>query len=260
VKANGKNSKTTVKNVATRNNNVERYTYNTERGKITLTPETVIRYLNPGGAKLTPQEIMMFISLCKYQQLNPFLREAYLIKYGSSEPAQMVVGKDVFIQRASNDPRFKGMKSGVILFNKIGDLEEREGSFVLPDETIVGGWATGYRGDWDYPKTVKVSLEEYAGRKKDGSFNRQWASKTGTMIEKVAVSQMLRALIPEKLVGLYGTEEMGVDSSLPETPIEVNVTETVKNEIPKEPVEEEPSKEPIASEELEPEKAGMALF
>ena len=41
----------------------------------------------------------MFIELCKAQKLNPFIREAYLIKFGIS-PANIVVGKDVFVKRA----------------------------------------------------------------------------------------------------------------------------------------------------------------
>lgn len=41
----------------------------------------------------------MFINLCKYAGLNPWLKEAYCIKYGN-EPATMVVGKEAFMKRA----------------------------------------------------------------------------------------------------------------------------------------------------------------
>ena len=57
----------------------------------------------------------MFIELCKAQNLNPFIRNAYLrVKYGSAA-AQIIVGKDVFIKRASENPNFNGMKAGIVI-------------------------------------------------------------------------------------------------------------------------------------------------
>ena len=58
-----------------------------------LTAETIKRYICPDA---TEQEILYFLELCKAQKLNPFIRDAYLVKYGS-QPAQIIVGKDVFI-------------------------------------------------------------------------------------------------------------------------------------------------------------------
>lgn len=64
--------------------------------EVKLTPATVKNYLVSGNAeRITDQEVVMFINLCKYNGLNPWLREAYCIKYGSS-PATMVVGKETF--------------------------------------------------------------------------------------------------------------------------------------------------------------------
>jgi len=66
---------------------------------IALSPMIVKQYLvNGDEGKITDQEIQMFLELCKYQQLNPFLREAYLIKYGNA-PATMVTGKETFLKR-----------------------------------------------------------------------------------------------------------------------------------------------------------------
>ena len=69
-------------------------TYTLEGGQV-LNAETVKNYLVSGNGNITDQETMMFIELCKAQKLNPFIREAYLIKFGNS-PANIVVGKDVF--------------------------------------------------------------------------------------------------------------------------------------------------------------------
>nr|WP_243104368.1 recombinase RecT [Clostridium sp. AF15-41] len=41
-------------------------------------------------------ELAVFINLCRFNGLNPWLKEAYCIKYGN-EPATMVVGKEALI-------------------------------------------------------------------------------------------------------------------------------------------------------------------
>ena len=75
------------------NNALQLATYTLEGGQV-LNAETVKNYLVSGNGNITDQETMMFIELCKAQKLNPFIREAYLIKFGNS-PANIVVGKDV---------------------------------------------------------------------------------------------------------------------------------------------------------------------
>ena len=51
--------------------------------KVVLTPQTVRDYLVSGDKeRVSIQEIVMFINLCKYAGLNPWLKEAYCIKYG----------------------------------------------------------------------------------------------------------------------------------------------------------------------------------
>ena len=72
--------------------------------KVVLTPQTVKNYLISGDKdRVSMQEIVMFINLCKYAGLNPWLKEAYCIKYGN-EPATMVVGKEAFMKRAEKTP------------------------------------------------------------------------------------------------------------------------------------------------------------
>jgi len=188
-------------------------TYQTDRGEVVLSPAYIRGWLVSGSYEVTDQEVMMFLNLCKYQQLNPFLREAYLVKYSQSEKAQMVVSKDVFIKRAVQSPEFDGMQSGVVLKTEKG-LEEREGSMVLQDEKLVGGWAIGNRKDWSVPKKITVALSEYIGLGKDGKPIFLWKTKPATMIVKVAESQLLRAIVPDKMQGLFGAEEMNVDEAV----------------------------------------------
>ena len=52
---------------------------------VKISPTTVRKYLVSGGGNVSDQEVMMFMSLCRYQHLNPFLKEAYLIKFGKPD-------------------------------------------------------------------------------------------------------------------------------------------------------------------------------
>ena len=62
---------------------------------IHLDPDTVVNYLVSGDPNtVTLQEIVLFMQLCKAQGLNPFTREAYLVKYKSDSPAQVIVGRE----------------------------------------------------------------------------------------------------------------------------------------------------------------------
>lgn len=157
---------------------------------------------------------MMFLSLCRFQHLNPFLREAYLIKFGNS-PATIVTGKDVFTKRAKRNPNYAGKQAGIIVTDSTGVVEEREGCFVLPDEKIVGGWAKVFIKGYDQPEYASVSFEEYAGRKSNGELNNQWATKPATMIRKVALVQALREAFPEDYQGMLSPEEVPEAGELP---------------------------------------------
>ena len=71
---------------------VETTKYMANGMQVTLTPGTVKNYLISGDKdRVSDQEVAMFINLCRFTGLNPWLREAYCIKYGN-EPATMTVG------------------------------------------------------------------------------------------------------------------------------------------------------------------------
>lgn len=180
---------------------------------VKLSPAMIKKYLVSGGGNVTDGEVMMFLSLCRYQHLNPFLKEAYLIKFGSADPATIVTGKDVFTKRADANPNYKGKKAGVVVLKKDGSIEEREGTMVLLDEKLVGGWAKVFIKDKE-PEYQSVSFEEYAGRKKDGTLNSQWSKKPATMIRKVAVVQALREAFPDRFQGMYAQEEFAEVSDI----------------------------------------------
>jgi phage recombination protein Bet len=188
---------------------------------VKLSPKIIKDYLISGDAEqITDQELVMFLNLCRYQRLNPFLREAYLIKYGN-KPATIVTGKDAFLKRASRNDKLKGFEAGVVVKN--GDeIIYRTGSLVLKGEEIVGGWAKVYIAENEVPIESSVSFDEYVGRKSSGEINSQWSNKPATMIRKVALVQALREAFPDDFSGMYAGEEMGIDDTeLSDIPVEV---------------------------------------
>lgn len=196
-------------------------TYKIDGNEIKLTPKIVQDYIVGTGSQITMQEFKLFTELCKVRQLNPFLREAYCIKYGN-EPATIVVGKDVIVKRAVLNPQYDGKETGVIVMNSDGEITERNGCFVAPGEKLVGGWAKVYRKDRSHAEYMSVSLEEVQQRKKDGSVNGNWAKKAATMVEKVAKVRALREAFVDDLSGMYEAEEMG--ETLPDNPVTEDVS------------------------------------
>lgn len=137
-----------------------------------------------------------------------------------------------------------GKKAGIIVLDENGNMIEREGTFHLKGETIVGGWAKVYIKGYETPEYAAVSFEEYAGRKSNGELNSQWASKPATMIRKVALVQALREAFPEETAGMYAPEEIPEaseivleDSASEPVPVPEEMTENSVNTAPAEDVQ-----------------------
>lgn len=180
--------------------------YETTMGEVELSPEIVKKYLVNGDGNITDQEMFMFLNLCKYQKLNPFLREAYLIKYGT-QAATIVTGKETFLKRASRNPKYKGHTTGVSDDGK-------------------KAWAEVYVDGYVVPIRCEVDWSEYVGKKRDGSITKMWQEKGRTMLKKVALVQALREAFPEDFGGLYSPEEINSfdSSSLPTEAVQVQVS------------------------------------
>lgn len=177
-------------------------TYQVAGQDVKLSYNIVRNFLTKGNGQVTDQDLTQFISICKYNQLNPFLNEAYLIKFGNA-PATMVVSKEAFFKRAEANPTYRGFQAGIIVMRK-GESFDLEGSFYLPGDELVGGWAKVFRSDRNYPSVARVRMEEYD----KGQSN--WKEKPSTMIAKVAKVQALREAFPSQLGAMYTAEEQGV--------------------------------------------------
>lgn len=194
---------------------ITRYTVNGE--EIALSEKIVTDFLTR-GSNVPRADIVQFIAICKYNHLNPFLNEAYLVKYGD-KPAQMIVSKEALLKRAESCPGFDGLQAGLIL-KRGSDIVEEEGAFLLPEDQLLGGWARVYRTDRKYPSTARVSLTEYDRKQST------WNTMRATMIRKTAVSQALREAFPTQLGALYTAEEQGI----PEDATYEDVTQRLERE------------------------------
>lgn len=196
-------------------NDKGRVSYEVNGETVNLSFQIVRNYLTRGKATVTDGEIVQFISLCRANQLNPFIGDAYMVKYGN-EPASMIISKAAFMKRGESAPQFAGYQAGVILLRDKQVVEE-EGSFFLPGDQLVGGWAKVYRSDRKDPIVARVRLQEY------NKNQSTWAVMPGTMIRKVAIAQAFREAFPFAVDGMYTPEEMP-DEQQPEHKGEANKT------------------------------------
>ena len=198
--ANENNTQANVSQALLGANDKGRVTYQVNGEDVNLSFQIVRNYLTKGSASVSDAEVIQFISLCRANQLNPFIGDAYMVKYGS-EPAQMIISKGAFMKRAESSPLYTGYQAGILILRDNRVIEE-EGSFFLKGDILVGGWARVYRKDREHPITARVRLEEYNKGKST------WASMPGTMIRKVAIAQAFREAFPFAVQGMYTPEEM----------------------------------------------------
>ena len=187
--------------LANREENPIVYQAHGESGEVSLSVHDIRTFLCPAA---TLEEATMFLKVCQYQGLNPFINDAYLVVYGKDDQrnVSIITGKDTFTKRAHRHPQFEGFQAGVVIQSKAGEILEREGTLVGPNESIIGGWATVYRQDRRIPFKQVVNLSEFDTKR------RNWTTMRGTMIRKVALVQALREAFPEDLGGLYDGAEM----------------------------------------------------
>jgi phage recombination protein Bet len=219
---------------------------------VKLSYNIVRNFLTKGEGAVTDQDLTQFISICKYNQLNPFLNEAYLVKFGN-KPAQMIVSKEALMKRAEACETYEGIQAGVIVMRG-SEAIELEGCFYLPGDKLVGGWAKVYRSDKKFPFVAKVRFEEY------NKGQSTWNDKPTTMIRKVAEVQALREAFPTQLGAMYTAEEQGVrtiDTNAEDVTeqIKANANKSTLNieDIQPEPTEENQT-ESTKIEKAEPEK------
>ena len=163
----------------------------------------------------TDHEMYVFKRLCESLGANPFLKDIHIVKYTASSPASFITGKDYFTKVA----RSQGAtwEAGILVIRN-GEVVKQVGSFSLPTDEIVGGWADVHTSEGKV-MPMQISLDEYDNKQST------WSKLKKTMIRKVALVQALREAYPEKLGGVYDSTEMQQASQFED----VDLVDTIEN-------------------------------
>lgn len=183
-------------------------TYKASDGSdVKLSAGIIQKYIVTGGQKVDDREVYAFMAKCRARGLNPLAGDAYMTAYMNRQTnrveASVIVSKDYFVRTANQQPTFDGMKAGIVVVDRTGALQYREGCIVgRSTEKLVGGWAEVYDKRRSHPSRAEVSLEEY------DQHRSLWKTKPATMIRKVALVQALREAYPGAYGGIYDSSEM----------------------------------------------------
>jgi len=176
--------------------------------KIKLSIEMVKRLIavkTRSGKTCTDEDAFKFMVLCQARRLNPFEGDAFLIGYdGQQGPTfSLITSHQAFLKRAELHPEFDGMDSGVIVLRE-GEMLDLTGDFHLPNDQILGGWATVYFKGRTHPMRKRLRVVR---------FNKGfgvWKEDPAGMICKCAEADALRSSFPTMLGGFYIEQEMKV--------------------------------------------------
>lgn len=228
-------------------------TFEANGEQVTLSPSTVKNFLVNGNENISTQETVMFINLCKYQHLNPFLNEAYIIKYGS-KPAQLITSKEAFMKRAESNPQYNGFKAGCIVLRN-NDVVYTNGAFILDTDKLLGGWAEVSRKDRDIPVRVELSMKEFSKNQST------WRTMPATMIRKTAIVNALRETFPDTLGGMYTEDDnLKTDSHTQSEKHDVTPNEEKAQELVKQALKaEEPEQKQVEEKEEQDSEQGELL-
>jgi phage recombination protein Bet len=135
------------------------------------------------AAGATEPEFRLFMYIAQRYNLDPLVKQIWLIKYGTAAAA-IFTSRDGFLSIAHRSGHFDGMETLAVRNDK---------------EQVVGAVCRVWRNDMTHPFSVEVSRSEYDTNKGN------WSKMPETMIKKVAESQCLRRAFD--ISGLYDPSE-----------------------------------------------------
>ncbi|MBI2550835.1 phage recombination protein Bet [Candidatus Uhrbacteria bacterium] len=155
------------------------------------------------GKDLTDSEFAILVQIGQATHLNPFLREIWAVKYGTS-PAQIFIGRDGYRKAAQSNPDYDYHLADAVYQNddfKIEDGEVRHTYSGKDRGALVGAYCVVKRKSSTKTMFNFVDIKEYSTGKS------LWVGKPATMIKKVAEAQGLRMAFQQLFAGTYDETE-----------------------------------------------------
>lgn len=156
------------------------------------------------GHTCDDRDAVKFMMMCRAGGLDPFAGDAHLVGYDTQHGPRfsLITAHQAFLKRAETHPEYDGMESGVLVIDKDGQLQEREGDYTFDDDKLVGGWATVFFKHRKHPMKRRLKLSTFSTGKS------RWLADPAGMIVKCAEADALRSSFPTLLGGMYLEGEM----------------------------------------------------
>lgn len=138
-------------------------------------------------AKLDPQELTLFATVCESLGLDPFRREIYAIRYKEGGPLSIVIGVDGYLRKAGETSLYDGMDT-MLFAGKDGEWKELWDE----DSPPYAAKASVYRKGMKRPITY-IARYQSSFR----ASNDNWKTQPDVMLGINALKQALRRGFPE---------------------------------------------------------------
>lgn len=160
--------------------------------------------------QLTQDEFSFFMSMGMQLKANPFKREIWAVKYGTS-PAQIFCGRDLYRRVAQEQENYEGHLVDAVYENdsfsvRNGEVNHEYG--LKNRGRLIGAYCIVYKKGLK-PFFNLVKLSEYSTGK---SLWNEQTGKPETMIKKVAESQTIRAAFQGIYAGTYDESENWIEA------------------------------------------------
>lgn len=170
--------------------------------------------LIPEFKKMSNDQKETFLMQAAIFGANPFSLppEIYPVPFASNGVTTYapVISAKKYIEKGMENPKFDGMKSGIVVEKADGSFDFRKGQiYNSKAEKLTGGWAEIFIKGMREPIFRAVNLNEVMNFKADGTPNKFWKEKPALMIEKVAQKQAME--IAMQMPKTYIEEEIAID-------------------------------------------------